>query len=602
VRSRSLLCILAAAFLYACSAPDSSAPHKSAPTPQLSEAELDSRITAGRALLEAGRPVEAEAVFAAAAAADGESLRTRAWVLRAWMDQGRSNDTLDALDALDHAGETGADMAYLYGMAFARRAEGYVADGVGDSSVRMNFVSAVEFLERAVQADPVRYRDAYLPLAGAAWYVEQPELARSAADRAVEVAPAAAPAWLLRGRLALAQFAEAERSEPGSAVSEREWSEAVRSFQRALELFGAPADAREQAQLADAATQLGHALLWRKRGPEATDAYATAIAWEPLAFPYAQAVEFLRDVKPAPDDERPCGFRAALELGRTRLETRVGADDPRAGTLLWFLGWARFVDADWRAAEEAFLGALARGPQYTNAWFYVGLARQYLRDSEGALAAMHAGWDADPTSMVAVVAGAGGSQRAFENLLGWCAEQEPPRNLDAAFLAEMLAEAMPDEARHWNNLGLFLRDEGERLEVDAHRNETPAPDRAVLDELYARSFRAYERALELTPDDPQLLNDTALMLIYHVGPDFPRAQGMFERAIALIGERLAQPGLAEEDRLRFEQSKADAEENLKRILDHLAGEDADPAADGAIPVDDGKGDGESAEASASGDG
>src|SRR6185295_2334847 len=87
--------------------------------PSLALAEYEARVEAGRALLDSGRFAEAEAAFNAAAAADGDSLRTRMWVLRAWMEQGRSNDTLDALDALDHAGEKGLDMTYLYGMAFA---------------------------------------------------------------------------------------------------------------------------------------------------------------------------------------------------------------------------------------------------------------------------------------------------------------------------------------------------------------------------------------------------------------------------------------------------------------------------------------------------
>ena len=576
MRTQRVLLVPILALLGACSTTDGESGSARA-RGHLSDAELDARIGAGRALLDAGKPVEAEALFAAAAEADGQSLRTRMWVLRAWMDQGRSNDTLDALDGLDHAGEKGMEMTYLYGMAFARRAEGYVADGVGDSSVQMNFVDAADMLERAVRAEAERYRDAYLPLAGAAWYlaashVEKLETARWAADRAVEVTPEAPAAWLMRGRVVMTQFGALERPDAPEAAALL--STATESFGRACELFGAPRDAAAESGLADAALQLGHALLWQQQGPEATEAYGTSVAWDPHGFPYYQVAESLRGVKVALEDERPCGFRAVLDLGRAGFEERAGPDDPRTGTLLWWLGWARFVDADWSGAEEAFQGALARGPEFNNGWFYVGLARQYRNDSEGALAAMHAGWDADPTSMVAVTAGAGGALRAFENLLGWCAMQEPARNLDAAFLAEMLAEAIPGEPRHWNNLGLFLRDEGERLEIDAHKNGTPEPDEAHLDELYGRSLRAYERALELNPTDPQLLNDTALMLIYHVGPDFPRAEGMFRQAIELIDQRLAEPSLSEDDRMRFEQSKKDALENLQALLDHLAGKDA----------------------------
>ena len=571
MRIERLVVALIVAPLCACSATPPAVPH-------LSAEEAEARIVQGRALLDAGRPVEAEAVFAAAAAADGDSLRTRMWVLRAWMDQGgRSNDTLDALDALDRAGEKGLEMTYLYGMAFARRAQGYVADNVGDSSVQMNFIDAADRLERAVRADPVRYHDAFLPLADAAWYVEKPELARWAADHAVELQPSSPEAWLLRGRIALAQFGELATDEPTGPAAEATWAEAAASFQHALERFDTPDDARAARELADAATQLGHTLLWKQKGPEATEAYATAMAWNPEGFPYPKAYDLLRALPKDPEDERPSGFRAALELGRTRFEEHAGPADPQAGTLLWWLGWARFIDAEWAGSEEAFQAALARGQRYSNGWFYVGLARQYRKDSEGALQAMHAGWDADPAAMVAVIASAGGSLRAFENLLGWCASQEPPRNADAAFLSEMLSQSLPDEPRYWNNLGLFLRDQGEQLEFAAHKKKEKA-DRKVLDELYARSFAAYERSLGLVPDDPQLLNDTALMLIYHVGPDYPRAETMFRRAIELTEQRLAATDLPEEDRARFEQTRTDAKENLQRMLDHLAGKD-EPEAD-----------------------
>lgn len=533
------------------------------PSSALSESELQARIEQGRALLDLGKPADAEALFAEAAAADHDSLRTRTWVLRAWMDQGRSNDTLDALDALDRAGEKGAEMTYLYGMAFARRAEDQIASGVSGSSVQMNFLSATELLPQALEADAVRYRDAYLPLATSAWYAQNLETARWAADHAVEVSPESAESWSMRGRILLAQFAAAEGEEPGGAEAEALWSETVESLTRAVRHFGDPAEPATRAKLADAALQLGNAWLWRKHGPEATEAYALAAAMTPEAFDYGRALEFLRNAPKDLEDDRPSGFRAALEEANSRLEERAAP----SATLLWWLGWARFADAGWAASEEAFQSALALEPGFVNAWFYVGLTRQYRKDSEGALQAMHTGWDADPATMVATAAGAGGALRAFEDLLAWCANQEPPRNLDAAFLAEMLAEAMPHEARHWNNVGLFLRDEGERLEIDAHKNKTPKPDPALLADLYGRSFKAYQRALELNPEDPQLLNDTALMLDYHLGAEPAEVEGMYRKALELVETRLASAELSEEDRARFEQTKKDIGVNLKTLLE-----------------------------------
>jgi Tfp pilus assembly protein PilF len=512
-------------------------------------------------------------VPAAAAPAGGDPARTRTWILRAWMEQGRSNDTLDALDALSKAGVAGVEMSYLYGMAFARRAEGYLADGVTDSSVQMNFDDATRFLKEAVEADPERYRDAWLPLARASWYVQDFDGARWAADRAVEERPDAPDAWVLRGRIAMAQFAEAEGTEPGSAAAEALWRDAVSSFARAVELHGAHAGELDEAgrlALAEAATQLGHAWLWRAQTAEATDAYASAIAWDPQGFDYGQALQALRALPDDAMDERPRGFAAALELARERFVARGVPDDPAAPTLDWWLGWARFDDGDYAESEAAFTDALARSPELANAWFYIGLTRTYRKDHEGALAALRTGWEIDPVDLTANIAhtgaSAGGTVRAFEGLMGWCATQEPPRNLDAAFLAEMLAAAQPTEPRHWNNLGLFLRDEGESLEIAAYRKEAPEPDPAVLADLYRRSFDAYSRALELVPDDPQLINDTALMLDYHLGGEPAEVEALYRHALELVEARLATAELSEDDRARFEQTKSDIGVNLHRLL------------------------------------
>jgi len=567
-----LLFPLFPALLLACTSSESAPSSRPSAEPQalvgLPEAEYQNRIAHGRELLDAGKPVEAEAVFAKAAAEDGESLRTRMWVLRAWMDQGRSNDTLDALDELNHAlgQQKSLELDYLYGMAFARRAESNLAMGVTDSSVQLNFTDAKTFLEEVLRADPRRYRDAYLPLARAAWFEQDLETARWAADQAVEV-QASPDAWLQRGRILMAEFASAEAEEAGGDEAEALWSEAARSFRSAVEAAGTPRTDDEGARLAEAATQLGHTMVWRQKGAEATDAYATAMAWNPGGFDYGRTLEFLRGLPNVVDEERPVGFRAALEQGRERLEARGPLAGEGAATLLWWLGWARFADAAWESSEAAFQQSLALVPEFANAWFYIGLSRQYRKDSAGAVAAMHAGWDIDPASMVATVASAGGALRAFEGLLGWCATEEPPHNLDAAFLAEMLAQAFPDQPRHWNNVGLFLRDEGERLEWAAHEKKTDPPSEDLLTDLYERSYKAYQRALELTPDDPQLINDTALMLHYHLDGELAAVEERYREALARCDALLADPELSEDDRARFEQTKKDIAVNLKALLE-----------------------------------
>ena len=60
----------------------------------------------------------------------------------------------------------------------------------------MNFGTAIELLGSATEVDGERYRDAFLPLARAAWYSGKLELARGAAKEALRRYPsAAAPGW-----------------------------------------------------------------------------------------------------------------------------------------------------------------------------------------------------------------------------------------------------------------------------------------------------------------------------------------------------------------------------------------------------------------------
>ena len=68
------------------------------------------------------------------------------------MEDGRINDALDAIDALDRAGVKGPTMDYLYGMAFAAKARTYIAEQTGGAAVQMSLEDAVMFLERAVKA------------------------------------------------------------------------------------------------------------------------------------------------------------------------------------------------------------------------------------------------------------------------------------------------------------------------------------------------------------------------------------------------------------------------------------------------------------------
>ncbi len=531
-------------------------------------------IAKGRSQLEQGDAAAAETSFQRAAELEPGSFHTRMWILRAWMEQGRSNDTLDALDELYRAGRKGPEMAYLYGMAFVRRAEGYLASGVTDSSITMNFQDAVSYLGEAVDGLPGEFPDAYRALATAAWHTQDLDLARESAQRAVAFYPKDGAAWLVLGRIAMSQFVIAQEGEAWGPAAEGNWFVAKNAFAEAVNAFGTPQEPGQRTQLSEAAQELGQAWIWKQDRAQAAQAFALAIGWAPERVDYSKIFGFLSG-----EGQEGALFRAALERGTAIFQGNAGGSDARAGNLLWWLGWARFQQRDFPLAEEAFLASLAKNPEFANAWYYAAMARFERQDWSGAAEALEQGWGVAPEAILSAMRADPETNAArVEYLIGQVFPAEIPASspeevpipgaslLQVAHLAEICAETVPSEPRHWNNLGLFLRDEGDRLEQSAE----PEPEPAVLADLYERAFAAYERALALAPEDPQILNDTAVMLHYYLDRDLERALEMYARAKALARARLEVPDLPPQERARFETALADSTDNRQALEELLA--------------------------------
>lgn len=539
-------------------------------SPDEIDREVAAQIEEGRALLRKGRPDDALRLFERAGHRS-PSLETRMWVLRAWMDQGRSNDALDGIDSLRRSGHEGIELDYLYGMAFARRARDLVSSGVGDSSVQMNFIDATAHLKRVVDTAAERFPDAYLWLARSAWSIREYELARSAAEGAVRAFPRDGVAWLSLGRVAMSQFTAIHRppfdpfAQPSDEAPSETWSTEAEShrlageeaFRTALDALAIPKDESGRTTLARAGLELGHALMWKKRFEEAADAYAISIAFDPDGTDYAQLLNVFQSPPQEGGEMARYGphpaFLRALEAGTLAFHARAGLEDERDGTLLWWLGWARFEAERTRSAERAFLQSLEKLPEAANAWHYVGLCRYAEGDYPGACKALRRGWEIDPPSIVKEM------QRDLElNLakLDWMIDRTPrERLLDRAVLSEICAETARDEVRYWNNMGLFLRDAAERMREDPAQHEH-------FTELCEQAFTAYRRALDLSPKDPQVLNDTAVMLHYYLERDYELAHSMYERSAQRARERLGAEDLSADDRRRFETAHTDARTNL----------------------------------------
>jgi len=115
----------------------------------------------------------------------------------------------------------------------------------------------------------------------------------------------------------------------------------------------------------------------------------------------------------------------------------------------------------------------------------------------------------------------------------------------------------------YNNAGLCARDLGASLANP--RGQDPDRERAMKDAMamWERSYAHYQKAAALSPDDARIVNDCALMLVYHLKRDYDVALKLLQQSI-ITGEK--QLAAMEEDtdrreRERLEEAIGDAYQN-----------------------------------------
>lgn len=521
---------------------------------------VDELIEQGRRELAQGKLAEAQASFERAAELDSNSPRTRVWLVRCAIAQGAFEDALVEVDDLRAANAPAADADYLYGLALLGFTKATLASGGGGAFTQSQFEDAAAALERSLGVDAARYADAWVALAECAWYAQDLERARTAADKAVAAQPTSPAASTMLGRVAFSQYSAASEPQPKAA----HWAAARAAFEQAVKLYGAPAEPALRNALAEAHIQLGHLHAFEQAKPQASEHYAAAIGWDPSRVDFGA----VRSVLGA-ELSGPC-----LIEGEKRFLASHDASDPLYATLSWWLGLSAFESAQWPACETAFRRAVALWPSYANSWYYVFRACFSQQKYAEALAALRTYDESAPEGLVDSLRGDKALNLQFiEYLVGWCADGAKhagrPLNLDAAFLSEVLTRVEPEVSRYWNNLGLFVRDHGDALRWA----KSPEATKETLDGLWKRALAAYERALELEPENPNYLNDTAVMFHYYLERDYDKALSMYERAAVLADQMLARKDLPTDVREVVKIAQRDAKNNtmkLKRLMEKLA--------------------------------
>jgi tetratricopeptide (TPR) repeat protein len=579
-----LLAALPAQAAASCTGP---APRSSRPSaPIAATDDVQAWLDAGRALLERGDARGAQELFAKAAAAEPDSLRTRTWVLRGWIALDRINDTLDEIDALAKTHKGAPELAYLYGLAFFRMAEQKIASGKTDAQLGMNYQDATAYLKEACAARRPEFNDAWLPLSKAAWNAQDNETALSAGEEAVKAYPQRVDAWRQLASAALANHVATAQSEPDAAA--RHVARSIEACGQALTLAGIPQGPADARTVADIELGLGDALAWKSDVPAAGAAYARALALDPTIVDVGALLQRLGTE----------GFHTMILAALRGFAERYGAEDARDATLTWWAGSASFSMAKHAEAETWFQLALKKAPTTLSSWYYLARARTARGDGMGAAEALRKHWESNQADLVAWLAYASFAEQN-RAMLAWVSgncfkRAEALRNdgklleslpcIEAALVVSEIRTAwLPDDPEAWSNLGLFTRDQGDVTSILRRQNKA-LPDPKPL---WERAYEAYTKSLALDDKNPDTLNDTAVILHYNLRRDYAKARELYNRALARAEEQLqdAQLDAATREHLTNELivwvkdnlRKLDAEEN--RDAGAETGAPADAGAD-----------------------
>ena len=248
--------------------------------------------------------------------------------------------------------------------------------------------------------------------------------------------------------------------------------------------------------------RLGDLAAWQRQTDTALDHYAAALARDPArGAPLAWVYQNLAA------DKRLAYFQSIVAESK-----KLGTPDgPKWAQLFWYGGLAAFDTQKWSVARALHTQALKLEPSFTNTHFYIGLAfYNEGKHNEATLELFKlAKVSAKQLAEALAASGnSGGSRAAAISFLARRAHKAGvlPVSRDLNHALAMYSKSAFD----WNNYAFLCR-------------ET---------QLYEESYAGYQKALAISPKDPGLLNDCAVILHYHLRRDLDKARAMYESAIS----------------------------------------------------------------------
>ena len=436
----------------------------------------------------------------------------------------------EAKDLLQEAGveqsTEGAALA-LYGRCFLRHVEAQIGSGeLSGLEVNDAFLDAADWLERAVKAGGGSL--AAIDWSEALLNAGDTRMALGAASDGREKFPQDASLILQWARVRAVQaqnFKTMDALEKASSA----WQEAAEACGEAMEQ--APNEA-------EPCVRRGENLLWLASVDTETNRREEAIAcWTEALSRNRENVDL-------------GGMVAWLGTDAAPLLAACAKDSPKDPMLRWFEGMAWYSGAprDWKKVRSAFEAVLDIEPTFTNANFFLAQGsfdegtRLLANEEEGRSGQAFRYSSAKWAKYLADFGEAHLADSALAERIDWLVTKGTMK--DAVGLLEWLTRARPGDAEAWQNLGFFLRDTRK----------------------YEESLAAYKKALEITPKDPQILNDAAVILHYYLKRDDAIALAWYEEAAAIAASQLDSSTLLDKDaRSRVEIALRDARTNLARL-------------------------------------
>ncbi len=204
---------------------------------------------------------------------------------------------------------------------------------------------------------------------------------------------------------------------------------------------------------------------------------------------------------------------------------------------------AAFEVQNWKLCKSLAQEAYKMDPSWKDGLYSFAISSFNLSDKDGAMTAMGLYAVEAPKWLDARLrAGTREQSRDLTDKLVILADKAYRKGQFQASRAmnRALADYL-DDSESWNNYAFLCR-------------ETRS---------FEESYRAYQKALEKAPTDPRLLNDTAVILQYHLHRDLDKARKMYEEAI-LQAKRILRDRSSDKVRKKdARQAISDAKGNLR---------------------------------------